>query len=62
SNELYGTGVEFSLLVGPHPWSMQFDIMRVAYRLLADAPRNIAVIIAEEHALCQEEKARTGRQ
>lgn len=62
SNELYGTGVEFSLLVGPHPWSKQFDIMRVAYRLLADAPRNIADIIAEEHALCQEEKARTGRQ
>ena len=61
SNELYGTGVEFSLLVGPHPWSKQFDIMRVAYRLLADATRNIAYIIAEEHARCQAEKARTGR-
>ena len=61
TNELYGTGLEFSLIDAPHPWSKQFDIMRVAYRLLADAPRNIADIIAEEHARCQEEKARTGR-
>lgn len=61
SNELRGTGLEFSLLVGPHAWCKQFDIMRVAYRLLADATRNIAVIIAEEHARCQAEKARTGR-
>lgn len=62
TNELYGTGVEFSLLVGPYPWSKQFDIMRVAYRLLADATRNIADIIVEEHARCQEEKALKGRQ
>ena len=61
SNELYGTGVEFSLLVGPHPWSKQFDILRVAYRLLADGSRDIADIIVEEHARCQAEKARTGR-
>ncbi len=62
SNELRGTGLEFSLLVGPHPWSKQFDILRVAYRLLADATRDIADIIAEEHARCQAEKARMGRQ
>ena len=61
-NELRGTGVEFSLLVGFHAWCKQFDIMRVAYRLLADATRNIADIIVEEHARCQAEKARTGRQ
>ncbi len=61
SNELRGTGLEFSKLVGFHAWCKQFDIMRVAYRLLADATRNIADIIAEEHARCQAEKARTGR-
>lgn len=61
SNELRGTGLEFSQLVVPLPWSKQFDIMRVAYRLLADATRNIADIIAEEHARCQEEKALKGR-
>lgn len=61
SNELKGTGLEFSQLVGSHPWSKQFDIMRVAYRLLADATRNIADIIAEEHDRCQAEKARKGR-
>ena len=61
SNELRGTGLEFSLLVVPLPWSKQFDIMRVAYRLLADGSRNIADIIVEEHARCQEEKALKGR-
>lgn len=60
-NELRGTGLEFSLLVTPLPWSKQFDIMRVAYCLLADATRNIADIIAEEHARCQAEKALKGR-
>ena len=60
SNELRGTGQEFSLLVGFHAWCKQFDIMRVAYRLLADGSRNIADIIVEEHARCQAEKARTG--
>lgn len=61
SNELRGTGQEFSLLVGPHAWCKQFDILRVAYRLLADGSRDIADIIVEEHARCQAEKARTGR-
>lgn len=61
SNELRGTGLEFSKLVGFHAWSKQFDIMRVAYRLLADGSRNIEDIIVEEHARCQAEKARTGR-
>lgn len=61
TNELHGTGLEFSQLVDFHAWCKQFDIMRVAYRLLADATRNIADIIAEEHARCQAEKARTGR-
>ncbi len=61
SNELRGTGLAFSKLVGFHAWSKQFDILRVAYRLLADATRNIADIIAEEHARLQAEKARTGR-
>ncbi len=61
SNELRGTGLEFSQLVGSHPWSKQFDILRVAYRLLADGSRNIADIVVEEHARCQAEKARTGR-
>ena len=37
-------------------------LLLVAIVLLADATRNIADIIAEEHARCQAEKARTGRQ
>lgn len=61
TNELYGTGLEFSQLVSPLPWSKQFDIMRVAYRLLADGPYNITNIVIEEHARLQAEKARTGR-
>lgn len=61
SNELKGTGLEFSKLVGFHAWCKQFDIMRVAYRLLADGSRDIADIIVEEHARFQAEKARTGR-
>lgn len=61
TNELCGTGVDFSRLVGLHPWSKQFDILRMAYRLLADGPYNITDIAAEEHARCQAEKARKGR-
>ena len=60
TNELHGTGLEFSLLVSPLPWSKQFNIMRVAYRLLADGPYNITNIVIEEHARLQAEKARTG--